>query len=217
MEIYKVTNKINGKAYIGKTSKGLERRMAEHLKSASHGSQHVFHKAIRKYGSQSFEWFIVDIADSLDILNEKEIYWISYFNTKIPNGYNITDGGDGGPIMKGNDNPSKRPAVRKKLSEASRGRTCSKETVLKISQSLKGHSYSIGEKNGMYGKHHSQGTKKKMSKDRKGKPKSEATRKKIGESIKGKKRPDLVEYNRNRKLRPVPMPNPGLLGEICRA
>lgn len=98
MIIYKATNKINGKVYIGLTSQEFAERQRKHkLKSVN--AQTVFAKAIRKYGWDSFEWEIIDSANTIEELCEKEIYWISFFNSYVlsenSNGYNMTTGGEG--------------------------------------------------------------------------------------------------------------------------
>ena len=90
MIIYKIQNKINLKIYIGKTIKSLHIRIIGHLKADTY-----IGNALRKYGLQSFEWGIIDTATDIEILNEKEKYWIIFHNCKWPDGYNLTDGGDG--------------------------------------------------------------------------------------------------------------------------
>jgi len=108
MIIYKATNKINGKFYIGKTIKSLQRRKTNHKGNANYLKNHnmkisYFHNAINKYGIENFEWEIIDTATTLQELNEKEIYWIlqtsAFINDDI--GYNTTSGGDSGPIICG--------------------------------------------------------------------------------------------------------------------
>lgn len=77
MIIYEVVNKENGKVYIGLTTSTLEKRKSSHLRSAKAGSNLHFHKAIRKYGEDAFEWNTILICDSLDSLYQKEILMIS--------------------------------------------------------------------------------------------------------------------------------------------
>lgn len=95
--IYKVTNKINGKIYIGKTY-NLEKRKKQHIGDIDNGLP--FHNALKKYGIDNFEWEIVDKANSDSEIREKEIQWIKKCNSCISfpnsNGYNITLGGEGG-------------------------------------------------------------------------------------------------------------------------
>lgn len=94
MIIYKAKNHITGQLYIGQTTQGLNNRIAHHIKSSNKG---YFPNALRLYGIQSFEFFVLDVASSQQDLDEKEIYWIKFFNSKFPNGYNLTNGGNGGP------------------------------------------------------------------------------------------------------------------------
>lgn len=86
--IYKATNLINGKSYIGQTKRDLETRKKEHLKRKGY----TFHSALEKYGIENFEWSILEECED-DKLNEREIFWIDYYDT-YNNGYNETSGGD---------------------------------------------------------------------------------------------------------------------------
>lgn len=101
--IYKCTNKINGKTYIGFTNKKLEKRIIEHISCANTNSNYLLHKAIRKYGQNSFLWETVyESYDKDYLLSEMENYFIvesnSYFETG--HGYNMTFGGQGGMLGK---------------------------------------------------------------------------------------------------------------------
>jgi group I intron endonuclease len=137
--IYKSTNIKNGKSYIGKTVKGLKRRMYEHHTSSNSGSNSAFHSALRKYGHDSFEWSIIETTN-VENINELEIYYIKNLNTLVPNGYNLTYGGDGAPI--GELNPAKRPEVREVLGKVWLGRKHSEKSKKKMSKSLKGRKLS---------------------------------------------------------------------------
>lgn len=92
--IYKITNKENKNAYIGQ-SIDIGRRLSQHFSEAfkkNRGDYNtVLHKAIRKYGREAFETAILEEC-SLEELEEKEVYWISYYDT-YRNGYNMTIGG----------------------------------------------------------------------------------------------------------------------------
>lgn len=92
MIVYKAENKINGKIYIGKTIQKLTRRIGSHL---SKGSTSLFPRALKKYGLQTFTISIIDNAESEQVLTEKEKYWIRFYDCKYPNGYNLTEGGEG--------------------------------------------------------------------------------------------------------------------------
>ena len=93
--IYCITNTVNKKKYIGQTRLGLSRRWQFHRNRAGKNSTFLLHKAIRKYGEKSFLVEQVDSADSLEHLNEKEIFYIKNLSTLSPNGYNLTRGGEG--------------------------------------------------------------------------------------------------------------------------
>ena len=89
--IYKITNKINGKVYIGQTRKTIQERFQEHLKKAKIHTNRYLYDAMNKYGYNNF--IITQIEECLDIkLDEREIYWIKYYDT-YNNGYNLTTGG----------------------------------------------------------------------------------------------------------------------------
>ena len=92
--IYKAQNKINGKIYIGKTN-NLPKRIREHTRYDVHNGL-MFHKAIEHYGSENFEWNVIDQTNSPQKANELETYYIKFYNSYKPNGYNMTLGGDGG-------------------------------------------------------------------------------------------------------------------------
>lgn len=123
MIIYKITNKINGKVYIGKTNRSLLERWREHCKPSSKCLS--IHRAIQKYGKENFTVEQIDIANSETELNKKEIYWIDFYNSSDKNkGYNLTFGGEGcscnedTKIKIRNSNTGKRASdeTRKKMS-----------------------------------------------------------------------------------------------------
>jgi hypothetical protein len=92
--IYKVTNKINNKVYIGQTIQTLTERKNKHYYKAKHEDINThFINALRKYPKENFIWEIIDKADSQEKLNEKEKYWITYYNS-VEKGYNTKDGGE---------------------------------------------------------------------------------------------------------------------------
>ena len=98
--IYKITNKINNKSYIGQTTKLRPTdRFSQHKYLATHPeqekSQSYLHKAMNKYGVDNFIFEIIEEGIPINKLNEREIYWIQFYNTYSPNGYNLTTGGDG--------------------------------------------------------------------------------------------------------------------------
>lgn len=91
--VYLITNKINGKMYVGQTTYSLEKRWKEHC-FAKLSRKHVIHKAIEKYGKDNFE--IKELAKAYfnEALDDLETYYIKKYNTIQPNGYNLESGGN---------------------------------------------------------------------------------------------------------------------------
>lgn len=97
--IYKITNQINGKIYIGKTLKDISSRWKEHCRTAKKAccEKRPLYMAINKYGIENFK--IEQVEECADtILNEREQYWIDYYHS-FKTGYNMTKGGDGKPYL----------------------------------------------------------------------------------------------------------------------
>lgn len=204
MIIYKIENLINGKLYIGQTTRSIESRFLSH----SQGDM-IIGRAIRKYGIQSFKISVIDNAIDKQVLNEKEKYWIKKLNSLSPNGYNISIGGFGGNLgelvnkkisdyqkINGNGFKNKRHSdeTKERMRLAQLGKKQSEETVNKRISKV------IGRKN-------TEETKEKMRHPHK-KPKeghrmgkavrTEEYRKNIGLASKGRKHPKLAEFNRSR-------------------
>lgn len=158
MIIYKITNKVNGKIYIGQTIQSLEKRWFDHCRKNS--CCRLLRNAIQKYGRDNFTIQQIDHAHSRCELDNKEIFWIEFYDCMTPNGYNLLSGGLHHEISE---------ETRKKMSEAQRGEKHpmygthhSEEHKRKIGDSVR------GEKNGNYGKHLSEETRRKLSFGRKG-------------------------------------------------
>lgn len=95
--IYKVTNKINGKIYIGQTIQSVKDRWHRHCGKSGISKAELnthFKRAILKYGKENFTIETIEVCDSTK-LNDREKFYISYYNSYI-NGYNSTIGGQGG-------------------------------------------------------------------------------------------------------------------------
>lgn len=92
--IYKITNLINGKNYIGQST-NISRRWKDHRNIANNDltNNYPLYRAIRKYGLNNFQFSVLEEC-SPEELNKKEIYWIDYYNS-YKNGYNQTRGGEG--------------------------------------------------------------------------------------------------------------------------
>lgn len=93
--IYILTNKINGKKYVGQTRKTFEKRLSQHVSNANKYQYHNMPivRAIRKYDISEFDYEV--ITYSKEDLDEMEIIYIKKLNTIVPNGYNIKFGGQG--------------------------------------------------------------------------------------------------------------------------
>jgi len=91
MIVYSALNLINGKRYIGITTKTLNRRIINHRYA-----DYPFSRALKKYGRESFPIEPIDTASDIQSLWERERYWIKHFDCMQPRGYNLTDGGEGG-------------------------------------------------------------------------------------------------------------------------
>ena len=91
--IYKITNDINNKIYIGKTEFSIEKRFQEHCRDAfkERNEKRPLYAAIRKYGVEHFH---IEIIEETDNPEEREVYWIEKYGS-FKNGYNATMGGDG--------------------------------------------------------------------------------------------------------------------------
>lgn len=159
--LYVITNLINGKQYVGVTTNPVKRRCKHY---SGWGSKIVGY-ALRKYGKENLQ-FLVCFHGRERIIKDMEQNLITALKTKVPNGYNLTGGGDG----KVGHFPSEE--TRKKISEACKGRGMSIETRKKISETHKGMSYSIEARKKMSetskGIWHSIETREKMSEARKG-------------------------------------------------
>lgn len=92
--IYKITNQLNGKAYIGKTTKSIEERFKVHIKDSKRENckDRLLYRAFNKYGIENFSIEVVEEV-SLEYLSNREIYWIGYYHS-YGQGYNATIGGD---------------------------------------------------------------------------------------------------------------------------
>lgn len=105
--IYKITNLINNKVYIG-CSVNIEHRWIAHksesLLEYNSAYNYSIHKAFRKYGIDNFKFEIIEFLDEKNLF-EREKYWIKEYNS-FNEGYNETEGGNSGPKMIGEENPT---------------------------------------------------------------------------------------------------------------
>ena len=94
--VYLIENKINQKVYVGKTYLTIQERWKEHIHEANKGTNRPLYKAIRKYGVGSFTIIEIEHTENCE---EREKYWIQFYNSYGKNGYNATIGGDGRPTL----------------------------------------------------------------------------------------------------------------------
>jgi group I intron endonuclease len=209
MIIYKTTNLVNGKIYIGKDKHNNEKYL---------GSGKILKQAINKYGRENFVKEVIEVCEDEKIWLEREIHWISYFNS-IKEGYNIALGGNGGDTISNNPNKDK---IRKRHSERMKdpnvNKNKAKGRVIKPkkrddpnwinprigkSSILKGRpsgrkgipnpnqSEWMKENNPFKGKTHSDEVKKMLS-EINSKPKTEEHKKKISQTLKGHKPANMI-------------------------
>ena len=181
MIIYKITNLLDKKIYIGQTQRTLEERMREHCRNSRAS---YIDRTIKKYGIENFFVEIIETCKTVEELNEREIFWIKFFDCKFPNGYNLTDGGEGSNGYKAT------PELSAKLSKMRKGRKNTPEQRAKISASLKGKIFSEETKakisSAKLGHTVSEETRTKLRKANIGKKASENTRLKMSASCKTK-------------------------------
>ena len=160
--IYLLTNSVNGKRYIGQTTKASEIRFKEHVWFARANFPGILNSAIRKHGEKAFTVKCLCECDSQEELDKKEIFYIAELKTRIPEGYNMTDGGRiGTPGWK----PSNK--TRQNISKGRVGIPCTEETKAKISKANKGRQISTETRRKLsiaaLGRLPSEETKRKMS------------------------------------------------------
>lgn len=116
MIIYKATNLINNKIYIGQTVHTLEKRRNQHERSHRYKGtcNLIFARAIKKYGKENFSWEVIDTATTLEELNTKEEYWIAKLNSLAEDGYGYND-------KRGGNNHAHSERTKRKISESQRG------------------------------------------------------------------------------------------------
>jgi group I intron endonuclease len=186
--IYKATNILNGKSYIGYTKNFTKRKNIHKNSALRKNINFVFYQAIRKYGWDNFKWEVIyESWDQKHCLTIMEPYFIVEHNTFGENGYNMTRGGERGPdtikrkslteeqkknisigtkknALRGEDHPMYGSKGNEKFIQSSKtsmlGKKHSEETRKKQSEVRK--EYLKNNKVGMFGKKHSEETKEKM-------------------------------------------------------
>lgn len=142
--IYKITNKVNGKVYIGQTQKTIQERFANHIKKAKIHTNRYLYDAMNYYGYENFTVEKIEECPK-EKLDEREIYWISFYNSNNKNfGYNMTKGGGGGDTW--TNNPHKKE-TSEKISKANLNSKRTPEQKARMSAAQKGVYYIPIDKN----------------------------------------------------------------------
>lgn len=187
MFVYQIKNKSNGKRYIGQhAGNDLEKYWLHNVWLAEHGYQgkRLLYRAIRKYGSDSFEVKILVHTDSKEELDFCEITLIELFDAVNPTkGYNITAGGGGSLGVKMSEE------TRAKMSKSRTGLIMPESHRKKLSERSKGNKYAAGRKMTEEnfqklmavhtGAKRSNEARQRMSESHKGKKASEETKQKM--------------------------------------
>lgn len=192
--VYKITNTVNGKMYIGATEKTIEERWRRHVKSAIiYKRDWILSKAIRKYGPDAFIREVLeehpDRKYTFDVLEPK---YILEHNTFGDNGYNMT-GGSGGGITE---------ETREKIRSSRLGKKHTPETIEKLRLAGLKRTHTEETKEKMRKITHTEETKEKLRQANIGKKHSLASKEKVRQANIGKKlSPETKEKIRQSLLR----------------
>lgn len=217
--VYLARNRVNEKRYVGKTIYSLAIRSSNHAAIAKQGKSRMYiAKAIAKYGPEQFEWTVLLESENNEELCKVERVMIAMLKTKVPKGYNLTDGGEGSVGFHHSEaalaklRKPKSAETRAKLSAAAIGRKrgpfsaktrakmravakrrkFSAETRAKISAAAKVRKFSAETRAKMgatrKGRKHSDETKAKIAAAHKGLPCSAEAKAKISATKRAKKR-----------------------------
>jgi group I intron endonuclease len=139
MVVYKITNILNGKSYIGQTVQKLDRRLNQHkCKKYADSGKSLISQAIQKYGFNNFTVETLSYCSSYEMMDKHEIKAIQYFNTVSPNGYNLTHGGQ--------SQGKKCEEIVQRIASKNRGKTRSLEVRKNVSEAHKGLVYNSRRK-----------------------------------------------------------------------
>lgn len=162
MLVYLVTNTRNDKQYVGQTKHTLKYRWTQHLSSAAKDSKLLIHKAIRKYGKGMFTVEGIHECETKEEMDFVETFYITLLNTRPPNGYNFTDGGEGTSGIKlSEEHKAKLSVSHTGLKGPMKGRKHSEDSKRKMSEAKKGTKLHLGFKA-------SEESRRKMSESHKG-------------------------------------------------
>jgi group I intron endonuclease len=181
MLIYCIKNTINNKEYIGLTTRTLEHRWKQHIYESNKQDSWEWNtplgNAIKKYGKDSFQVFVLEECSSETELKQKEIQLIRERKSLASEtGYNLTLGGDGRLGYKLSEE------TKRKIGEGNKGKTYTAESLEKMSVAAKKRS--VGKPSPMDGKKHTEESKQKIISFLTGRKHSEESKRKRSESMK---------------------------------
>lgn len=187
MQVYIIFNSITGKCYVGQTVQRVPDRIRQHRECAASDvkrPRQAISQAIHKHGWAAFSFAILETCKTQQELNDAERFWIDRYDSLAPSGYNLTDGGKSSGHLS--------DEVRRKISNATKGRTLSESHILK----MRGRKHPPRSESAIAKlseaaklRTHSESTKLKMSqaqRARERKPCSEETKRKIRETMRRK-------------------------------
>ena len=183
MVVYLLTDTTNGKQYVGQTTKTLGERLTRHR-----SGDLLVDRALNDHGWENVKVEILEECETYDELNRLEQEWIDVLETKSPNGYNLTDGGLGGPghklskeakqrISRKNKGRKRSESARKKMSVAATEHMKNPDLRRRLSEANKGKKFSKERS-------------KQLSKAKQGSKHNDTTKEKIGVSNTGKHHTD---------------------------
>lgn len=154
--VYRLVCESSGKVYVGQTTSSIDQRFAEHMLITARKG-YALGAAIRKHGRSAFRIEALEYCDTREDLDASEIFWIQWYNTLSPAGYNLASGGHG--FRHSSETRAKQSEIakrrfaneaeRRKISEAKRasGYQHSDETRARMSEKSKGRpAHNKGEK-----------------------------------------------------------------------
>ena len=186
MYIYILTNKVNGKQYIGQTT-DIEKRLYSHFNT---NRRQFVSRAIQKHTPENFDSAVIEYPNaSTDALNAIEKWYIHKYQTKAPNGYNATDGGD--------TNPMDDPEVRERQRDISSAKTTE---MNQLPENREKNRKRLIERN--KSPEHRSKVSKATSEYNKKRWQDPEYRKRMSERVKGKKNPNYKYPNPHQLLLP---------------
>lgn len=192
--VYKITNKLNGKFYVGSSLNVTKRKLTHfmYLRKNLHPNKKL-QNSWNKHGESAFEFFILEVVENKEHLIMREQHWLNYFNA-VENGYNILK------LAYSPTGWTPSDETREKMSISQTGRKHSPETRAKMS------AWQMGRK-------FSDESRKKMSEKAKGRTFSKETRERMSIAKKGRKPSEESKATMRKAQREIVFRNNSL--DIC--